>query len=451
MRVCGQCHLPGALRRGRAPSPRAGPARQPVRRLPHAGQDLHGGRPAPRSRLQGAAARSRRPHRGARRLHRLPRGPGTPPGPRARGRVVRPGPAPRAELRRGAGGRPPGPPGAGARLAKLAGDPEHAGDRPGDRGRGARAPTRPAGLRRRRSAASSTRTRWSGWPPSAPWASVDPRLRARAGRCRCSTTRSAPSGWRRPACWRPCPPATCRRTGAPALDAAFAAYEAAQSKLLDRPEGLITLANFYRERGRLVEAEARLADSIRLHPGFVPAYANLADLMRQQGRDPEGERVLQQGLAIAPRQRRAPPRKGLLLIRQQKYREAVAELAAAAEPGARQSPLRLCLRGGAAGDRPGRARRSRCWSGPSLRTRPIPTSCSSWRRRSCSRATRPVRADMPRRWCAWRRRIEMLQRCFGPLGWREYALHLQLRCASLMQLRLTNSTHPHLLMEAMLN
>ena len=77
--------------------------------------------------------------------------------------------------------------------------------------------------------------------------------------------------------------------------------------LLDRPEGLITLANFYRERGRLAEAEARLADSIRLHPGFVPAYANLADLMRQQGRDAEGERVLQQGLAVAPAQRRAAP------------------------------------------------------------------------------------------------------------------------------------------------
>ena len=74
----------------------------------------------------------------------------------------------------------------------------------------------------------------------------------------------------------------------------------AQKTLLDRPEGLLTLANFYRDRGRLREAEARLADRIRLHPGFVPAYANLADLLRQQGRDGDGERVLQQGLAAAP-------------------------------------------------------------------------------------------------------------------------------------------------------
>ena len=115
-----------------------------------------------------------------------------------------------------------------------------------------------------------------------------------------------------------------------ALAAAFAAYEAAQGKLLDRPEGLITLANFYRERGRLPEAEARLADSIRLHPGFVPAYANLADLMREQGRDAEGERILQQGLARAPDSAELSHAFGLLLVRQQKYRDAVAALAKAA-------------------------------------------------------------------------------------------------------------------------
>ena len=43
-----------------------------------------------------------------------------------------------------------------------------------------------------------------------------------------------------------------------ALDVAFAEYEAAQKTLLDRPEGLLTLGNFYRERGRLAEAEELL-------------------------------------------------------------------------------------------------------------------------------------------------------------------------------------------------
>ncbi len=117
------------------------------------------------------------------------------------------------------------------------------------------------------------------------------------------------------------------------LDAAYAEYEQAQSQLLERPEGLITLANFYREQGRVADAEARLRDSIRLHPGFTPSYGNLADLLRQQGRDQEGEAVLAAGLAASPANPDLHHAKGLWLIRQQKYPEAVAELGRAAELG----------------------------------------------------------------------------------------------------------------------
>ena len=84
------------------------------------------------------------------------------------------------------------------------------------------------------------------------------------------------------------------------LETAFTEYETTQSTLLDRPEGLMTLANFYRDRDRPAEAEARYQDAIRLYPTFAPAYANLADLLRQQNRDDDGERVLKQGMAALP-------------------------------------------------------------------------------------------------------------------------------------------------------
>ena len=115
-----------------------------------------------------------------------------------------------------------------------------------------------------------------------------------------------------------------------ALEAGFAEYEAAQKQLLDRPEGLLTLGNFYRDRGRLPEAEETYATALRLHPGFVPVYANLADLLRLQGRDADGERILQQGLVVAPASAELVHARGLLLIRQKRYADAVMALGKAA-------------------------------------------------------------------------------------------------------------------------
>ena len=59
--VCAQCHQPSAFDTAAHHFHTPGEPGQPVRRLPHAGQDLHGRRPAPRSRLPRAASRPRQP------------------------------------------------------------------------------------------------------------------------------------------------------------------------------------------------------------------------------------------------------------------------------------------------------------------------------------------------------------------------------------------------------
>jgi len=55
--------------------------------------------------------------------------------------------------------------------------------------------------------------------------------------------------------------------------------------------------------------------ALRLAPGFVPAYASLADLYRGLGSDREGEEVLRAGLEVAPNSADLHHALGLLFIR----------------------------------------------------------------------------------------------------------------------------------------
>src|SRR5262245_35719095 len=63
----------------------------------------------------------------------------------------------------------------------------------------------------------------------------------------------------------------------------------------------------------------------------MPAHVNLADLYREEGRDADGERVLRRALALEPASADAHHALGLLLVRQKRSTEALAELAKAAE------------------------------------------------------------------------------------------------------------------------
>jgi Flp pilus assembly protein TadD len=88
------------------------------------------------------------------------------------------------------------------------------------------------------------------------------------------------------------------------------------------------------QRGELKEAEAEYAAARRLDPSFTPAAVNLADVYRTQERDADGERVLREALAEAPRDSHVHHALGLLLLRRSRLPEALEHLgqAAASDP-----------------------------------------------------------------------------------------------------------------------
>ena len=105
---------------------------------------------------------------------------------------------------------------------------------------------------------------------------------------------------------------------------------AAQRFDADRPESHLNLGLLYVIQQRPVDAEAALKTALELDPSFAPAAVNLADLYRVAGRDGDGERVLRAVLAHDERSAAARHALGLLLVRQRRTAEAVAELEAAA-------------------------------------------------------------------------------------------------------------------------
>src|SRR5881409_733079 len=126
------------------------------------------------------------------------------------------------------------------------------------------------------------------------------------------------------------PPERLTDTQRKALDRGLAEYIAAEQFNADRPESHVNLDLLYAAQRRLPEAEAALRMALEVNPRFVPAAVNLSDLYRATGRDEQGERVLRNALENDPRSAPARHALGLLLVRQKRMPEAVAELEAAA-------------------------------------------------------------------------------------------------------------------------
>jgi tetratricopeptide (TPR) repeat protein len=115
-----------------------------------------------------------------------------------------------------------------------------------------------------------------------------------------------------------------------AFDRALDEFFVAQRANAERPEAHVALGRVEAKRGRLEEARRAYQTALRIGPWFVPAYVNLADLLRQQGHDAEAESLLRRALLVAPADAEVLYSLGLLHLRQKRREEGIAELGRAA-------------------------------------------------------------------------------------------------------------------------
>jgi tetratricopeptide (TPR) repeat protein len=108
-------------------------------------------------------------------------------------------------------------------------------------------------------------------------------------------------------------------------------FVASRRDRADRPEDRATLGIFYAQMGQTPEAVAEYRAAIRLAPRFPAAYINLSDLQREQGKEPDAERTLREGLSMMPNDPMLHHALGLSLARTGRPAEAVVELKRASE------------------------------------------------------------------------------------------------------------------------
>ncbi|MEZ5501843.1 MAG: multiheme c-type cytochrome [Halioglobus sp.] len=91
------------------------------------------------------------------------------------------------------------------------------------------------------------------------------------------------------------PPAQAAR-----LRKLFDEYVAILRQDADMPGAQLQLGIFYVTRGDGKAAEAAYREALALNPQLIPAYLNLADLLRSQSKDQQARELLLQALAVAP-------------------------------------------------------------------------------------------------------------------------------------------------------
>ncbi|WP_433931612.1 multiheme c-type cytochrome [Sorangium cellulosum] len=115
------------------------------------------------------------------------------------------------------------------------------------------------------------------------------------------------------------------------LDGALREYIATQTLHADRAEAQNNLGLVFARTGKPRDAEQAYLAALRVEPGYVPTYVNLADLYRELGRDADGVALLRRGITRLPDQAELLHALGLALVRQGRREKALEPLKRAAE------------------------------------------------------------------------------------------------------------------------
>jgi len=116
-----------------------------------------------------------------------------------------------------------------------------------------------------------------------------------------------------------------------AFRAALDDYIAVQRYNSDRGEAHMNLALLEIRRGNGLLADDHLDQAIRIDPGFVPAYVQLAELLRGRGHEQRAEAILRLAVQHSPNSGQAHHALGLSLVRQGRLEVALEELRLGAE------------------------------------------------------------------------------------------------------------------------
>ena len=124
-----------------------------------------------------------------------------------------------------------------------------------------------------------------------------------------------------------------------AFDRSLDEYRLAQRANAERPESHVNLGVVNQKRGNLAAARRDYDRATAIAPWFIPAWINLADLLRTEGREEEAGAALRRALEVDAENAAARHAYGLWLVRQKRTAEGARR--AAAGGGARPGRARL--------------------------------------------------------------------------------------------------------------